>query len=105
MSMPPEGPSEDEETAMPPDVRFVKRLVVILTSVMIAGLVLIVGLLVVRVTQTPPPLVLPDSITLPEGTTPEAVTLARDWVLVLADGEILLFDRATGTLAHRIALP
>lgn len=90
---------------MPPDVRFVKRLVVILTSVMIAGLVLIVGLLVARLSQAPAPLALPDSVALPEGTTPEAVTLARDWVVVLAEGEILLFDRATGTLAHRIALP
>jgi len=63
MSMPPEGPLEDQDGPMPPDVRFVKRLVVILTSVMIAGLVLIVGLLVAR------------------------------------------FDRATGALSHRIALP
>jgi hypothetical protein len=105
MSMPPEGPLEDEETAMPPDVRFVKRLVVILTSVMIAGLVLIVGLLVARLTQAPAPLTFPDMLDLPAGITPEAVTLARDWVLVLAEGEILLFDRATGALSHRIALP
>jgi len=99
--MPPEG----EEDAMPPDVRFVKRLVVVLTGVMIVGLVLIVGLLVVRITQTPPALTLPDSITLPEGTTPDAVTLARDWVLVVSGEEILLFDRASGDLSHRIALP
>ena len=54
------------------------------------------GLLVARITQAPPPLAVPDSIDLPAGTTPEAVTLARDWVLVLAEGEILLFDRAIG---------
>ncbi len=90
---------------MPPDVRFVKRLVVILTTVMIAGLVLIVGLLVLRITQAPPALTMPDSIDLPAGITPNAVTLAPDWVLVLAQDEILLFDRATGALSHRIALP
>ncbi|SUZ31694.1 hypothetical protein ROE7235_01444 [Roseibaca ekhonensis] len=90
---------------MPPDVRFVKRLVVVLTTVMIAGLVLIAGLLVVRITQVPAPLAMPDSLDLPAGTTPEAVTLARDWVLVLSGTEILLFDRASGALAHRIALP
>ena len=90
---------------MPPEARFVKRLVIILTTVMIVGLVVIVGLLALRVTQTPPAFALPDMITLPENTTPEAVTLARDWVLVLAEGEILLFDRATGALAHRIGLP
>lgn len=90
---------------MPPDVRFVKRLVVILTTVMIAGLVLIVGLLVFRITQTPPALTVPDSIALPDGISPDAVTLARDWVLVLAGDEILLFDRASGVLSHRIALP
>ncbi|CUX80410.1 MAG: hypothetical protein HLUCCA05_11450 [Roseibaca calidilacus] len=90
---------------MPPDVRFVKRLVVVLTSVMIVGVVLIVGLLVARITQTPAPVALPDSIDLPADTTPEAVTLARDWVLVLVADEILLFDRDTGALAHRITLP
>jgi len=98
-------PPEDETTAMPPDVRFVKRLVVVLTSVMIVGVVLIVGLLVARITQTPAPVALPDSIDLPADTTPEAVTLARDWVLVLVADEILLFDRDTGALAHRITLP
>jgi len=90
---------------MPPDVRFVKRLVVVLTSVMIVGVVLIVGLLVARITQTPAPVALPDSIDLPADTTPEAVTLARDWVLVLVADEILLFDRDTGALSHRITLP
>lgn len=101
MSMPP----QDQTDAMPPEARFVKRLVILLTTVMIVGLVIIVGLLALRITQTPPAFALPGTITLPAGTTPEAVTLARDWVLVLAADEILLFDRDTGALVHRIALP
>jgi hypothetical protein len=65
----------------------------------------LLGLVAIRVLQTPAPLALPDSIDLPDGTQPEAVTLARDWVLVLAGDDLLLFDRASGALTHRIALP
>lgn len=92
---------------VPPEVRFVKRLVIVLTGVMIVGITLIVGLLVLRLSAPPAPLSVPDSLALPDGVTPSAVTLARDWVLVLDDGgtEVLLFDRATGALRHRVALP
>ena len=98
MAVPPDPP--------PPDVRFIKRLVVVLTSVMIVGLILILGLLVTRLGMTPAPLALPDEIALPDGTRAQAITLARDWVLVLVDtGEVLLYDRGSGELRHRIDLP
>ncbi len=92
---------------LPPEVRFVKRLVIVLTSVMIVGIVIIVGLLALRLSAPPAPLTLPDQLALPDGVTPAAVTLARDWVLVLSeDGtEVLLFDRASGALRHRLTLP
>ncbi len=91
---------------LPSDLRLIRRLVVVLTSVMIVGVILIVGLLVTRLGRAPAPLALPDAITLPEGVRPEAITLARDWVLVLGDdGALLLFDRADGALRHSIQLP
>ena len=97
--MPPPEPT-------PPEVRFVKRLVIVLTSVMIIGLIVIIGLLVTRIARAPAPFALPDQVSLPEGVRAEAVTLSADWVLVLGDaGEVLLFDRASGRLRHRIALP
>jgi len=90
----------------PPDVRLIKWLVLVLTSVMILGVIVIIGLLVTRLGMAPAPLALPDSISLPTGSTAQAITLAPDWVLVLTqENEVLLFDRATGALRHQIALP
>lgn len=83
-----------------------KRLVVVLTSVMILGLIVIIGLLVTRIGMAPAPLALPGQITLPQGARVEALTLARDWVVVLTEGgEVLLYDRRDGRLRHEITLP
>ena len=90
--MPPQGP--------PPEVRYLKRLVTTLTVVMIAGFLTIVALLVIRLGTAPAPAplpALPANLALPQGARPAAVTLARDWVVVVTEaGEILLFDRAAG---------
>ncbi|WP_209427562.1 DUF6476 family protein [Pararhodobacter sp. SW119] len=90
--------SEPSDNGTPPEVRFLKRLVTTLTVVMIAGLVTIVTLLVIRLGSPPAPLpTLPANIALPEGARAAAVTLARDWVVVVTEaGEILLYDRAAG---------
>ena len=97
--MPPPAPP-------PPDVRLIKWLVLVLTSVMILGVIIIIGLLVTRLGMAPAPVALPDSISLPQGSTPQAITLATDWVLVLTQqNEVLLFDRVSGALRHQIALP
>ena len=98
MTLPPDLP--------PPEVRLIKRLVVVLTSVMILGLIVIVGLLVTRLGMAPAPLALPDSIDLPENTRVEALTLSDRWIIVLSrEGEALFYDRASNELRHRIALP
>ena len=95
--MPPDLP--------PPELRLIKRLVVVLTSVMILGLIVIVGLLVTRLGMAPAPLALPEGISLPEGTRVEALTLSDRWIIVVTrEGEALLFDRASAALRHRIAL-
>lgn len=98
MTLPPDLP--------PPDIRLIKRLVVVLTSVMILGLIVIVGLLVTRLGMAPAPLALPDTVSLPEGTRVEALTLSDRWIIVLGrDGEVLFYDRASHALRHRLALP
>lgn len=97
MQKPPE-----EET--PPDLRFLKLLVTTLAGVMIVGVVVVAATLVIRLSAQPTTLALPDQISLPDGVTLQAVTLSRDWVVVVSDaGEILLYDRATGGLINRVS--
>lgn len=99
--------SESEDTApLPPDLRFLKFLVTTLAGVMILGLLAIVGLLVTRL-MTPPPLpALPETVILPEGTTPAAVTFARDWLVVVTEtGEILLYPQTGGAPVSRTPAP
>ncbi len=95
--------SPDPDSADAAQLRFLRRLVTTLTVVMIAGMVVIITLLVLRLTGDTPPL--PDRITLPDGTTPQAVTIGPDWIAVIGnDDRILIFDRATGKLRQSIAL-
>jgi len=87
----------------PPNLRFLRRLVTLLTAVMIGGLVLITSLLVIRFSQTGP--VLPEEITLPDGTTPLAYTQGETWyAVVTTDDRILIFDRLTGALRQTITI-
>ena len=87
-------------------MRFIKWLVVVLTSVMILGLLVIIGLLVTRIGMAPAPLALPNEITLPEGARAEALTLSRDWIIVLTDtDDVLVYDRRSGALRHSMDLP
>ena len=90
------------DTPPPPEVRFLKLLVGTLAVVMIAGMLTIVALLVLRLPAPPPPL--PDAIALPDGLVPEAVTIGRDFIAVVAGDEILIFDRGGSTLRQRIRL-
>lgn len=71
---------------------------------MIVGLITIVALLVIRLEQTPPTPTLPDTITLPAGVTPGAVTFGQDWVAVVADDTILIYDATTGALRQKVAI-
>jgi hypothetical protein len=88
-----------------PELRFLKFLVITLTSVMIVGLVVIVALLVIRLQPAgPAPLALPGHITLPEGAEAEAFTQARDWYAIVTGDEILIYDRGTGDLRQRVVL-
>lgn len=74
----------------PANLRFLRRLVTVLTATMILGLLTIVVLFVIKfmgpMTAT---LSLPAEIILPEGETAQAVTQGRNWLAVVstdADG-------------------
>lgn len=91
---------------LPPDLKFLKRLVTTLTVTMIAGLLVIVALLVIRLghpTATSP--ALPDRIALPDGLKAIAVTMGPGWYAVVTDSqEILIYDSRTGAIAQRVAI-
>lgn len=105
---PPQGAAPAGST--PPELRFLKALVVALTTVMIGGIVAIVVLLALRLpgggaAPEPAPLALPDAVVLPEGVAAEAVAFGADWLVVLTpEGEALVYDRASGGLRDRVRL-
>ena len=76
MQSPPE-----EMPPEPANLRFLRRLVTVLTVVMIGGLLVIATLLVIRLSSNAP--ALPDVITLPDGATAHAFTQSADWYAIV----------------------
>ena len=78
-------------------------MVTVLTTVMILGVVVVIGLLVTRLTRDTP--ILPYEITLPDGAKAVAFTQAADWYAIVTDaGEILVFDRMSGALRQTVVV-
>ena len=91
---------------LPPELRFLKLLVTVLTGVMIVGLSAIVILLFIRLGKPPvaPLPELPAAISLPQGARAEAVTFARGYTIVVTDtGAVLVYD-AKGQLAQSVTI-
>ena len=96
--------SDDDTPKLPADLRFLKLLVTTLMGVMILGLLAIVWLLVTRLGAPPLP-VLPESVVLPQGARPAAVTFARDWLVVVTDqGVVLVYPAAGGEAVGELRL-
>jgi len=101
-----DAPLEPEE---PANLKFLRRLVTILTGTMIVGVVVIIGLLVMRINSKPASvstgLDLPASITLPEGAQATAFTMGKGWYAVVTDGDaILIYDADSGALWQTIRI-
>ncbi len=98
----------DDLPPEPAHLRFLRRLVTVLTATMILGIIAIVALLIIRFTGETPAQsgpVLPDRITLPHGETATAVTAGPGWYAVVTDAqEILVFDRESGELRQRVPI-
>jgi hypothetical protein len=93
----------------PANLRFLRRLVTVLTAVMIGGLVVLIALIATRLPSPQDASVAPEALAerleLPAGSTARAVTFADGWIGVVTDaGEFLLFDAGSGALRQRIAL-
>ena len=85
----------------PANLAFLRRLVTVLTIIMIGGVVTVVALLVIRLNAGPAPLPLPEQVTLPDGATATAFTVGSDWFAVVTENDqILIFDQVTGTLRN-----
>ncbi|OWU75246.1 DUF6476 family protein [Phaeobacter sp. 22II1-1F12B] len=86
----------------PANLRLLRVLVTVLTTVMIGGLLVIVALFVIRFSASAP--VVPQSITLPDGVTAESFTMTPGWYAVVVDGgtRILIFDRNSGELKQTV---
>ena len=94
---------DPENLPEPPNLRFLRILVTVLTAVMIAGLLTILALIVIRYTNTRAPL--PEIITLPDGATASAFTQGSDWYAIVTEAdEILIFDRGTGSLRQTLRI-
>ncbi len=71
--------------------------------VMIAGFVVLIGTLVIRLNADPIPL--PDRVTLPAGVSAVAFTQGADWYAVVTDADtILIYDRSTDALAQTVTI-
>ncbi len=92
-----------QELPEPPALRRLRRLVTVLTATMIAGVIIIIALLVIRLAAfrpTPAP-ALPPEVALPAGESARAVTLGRGWIAVVTEDaqgaeRIRVLDAATG---------
>lgn len=96
-------PPEVEEVEEPTQLRFLRRLVTVLTAVMIGGVLLIITLLVIRLNDKPA--LLPELVVLPEGVEAKAITMGESWYAIVTQGdEILIYDRLSGKLRQRVAI-
>lgn len=91
---------------MPPSLRFLKGLVIVLTLTMIGGVITVVALIVTRMPQafvasTPK---LPEAIALPAGAKAEAVTFGKGWIAVVTEDDRILIFGEDGALRQEVRL-
>lgn len=85
-------------------LRLLRRLVTVLTAVMIAGIVIIVALLWIRLNAPAAP-AFPDTLALPEGASPRAVTRGDGFIAVVTDdGRIFILDPSGQTVIDEVTV-
>ena len=84
-------------------LRFLKILVSALAVTMLVGLIVLIGLFVMRFPRASAPF--PTEIALPEGATASAVTWGPDWLAVVTgDGRLLIFSADGQRLLQEVAI-
>jgi hypothetical protein len=87
----------------PQNLRFLRRLVSLLTIVMIVGMVVVIALLITRLQAPPSQLKLPETIELPEGVIPLAYTRGPDWYAITSADALFIYD-LEGTLQQTVEI-
>jgi Flp pilus assembly protein protease CpaA len=95
-----------EAEVLPPSLRLLKWLVIVLTLTMIGGVITVVGLIVTRMPQAFVSAApgLPDTLALPAGSSAAAVTFGKGWIAVVTDQDHILIFGKDGTLRQDIAV-
>ena len=100
-----QAPEKTEEIALPPSLRFLKALVIVLMLSMILGVITVTLLLVTRLRAplSAPP-ALPPELQMPAGETPATVIPGRDWLGVVTDSDRILIFNQDGSLRQEITV-
>lgn len=97
-------PGPDLPPQLPPGLRFLKALVIVLMITMIVGVITVVGLLVTRMPDANAFPDFPASLAMPAGAVPEAITHGPGWTgVVTTDGRFLIFG-PDGSLRQEITV-
>lgn len=97
----------EEDGPLPPNLRFLRRLVTVLTAVMILGVITIVALLVIRLGDNGRAiLVHPEMFEIPEGVGTVGYSIVNGYTVIIGDdGVIRIFASDTRNLVEEMPLP
>ena len=87
---------------LPRNLRFLQRLVTLLTLSMIVGILTIAALLAFKLRSEN--INFPQTLTLPDGTKPIAFTQTKDWYSIITEENEILIYRNDGTLIRTITV-
>ena len=85
---------------LPRNLRFLQRLVTLLTVSMIVGILTIAALLAFKLRSEN--INFPQTLTLPDGTKPIAFTQTKDWYSIITEANEILIYKNDGTLIRSI---
>ena len=87
---------------LPRNLRFLQRLVTLLTVSMILGILTIAALLAFKLRSEN--INFPQTLTLPDGTKPIAFTQTKDWYSIISETNEILIYKNDGTLIKSITV-
>ena len=87
---------------LPRNLRFLQRLVTLLTVSMIVGILTIAALLAFKLRSEN--INFPQTLTLPEGIKPIAFTQTKDWYSIITEANEILIYKNDGTLIRSITV-